>query len=355
MYVSHFARTIFRAFSVSAIVAGCTTGDKAAEKTALSQYAPRSPDAAIKAVSLSSSDREAFDPARAGTTYPDTTRRVVVWYRWAGADPAAKVDIHWFKGNEKVLEQGEAFAKPSGSSAWVLKMDAGGTLPADNYRVDLLENGKQVTSIPFQVGAEQTASTTTGADGSEAGAEPAPVDTPPAAPTSAAPADTTSAAPGDTTSSSPAAASAPAETTRAEPPAAAPSAAAGETAAKGLETKWPGVFAEVTEFKRKGNTLTVKVRFTNHGSKPEEPDIRYNETYLLDANNKKYEALKDEQGRYLAALRSGYPDRWYDKVEPGGSQSIWMKFSAPAAATKTVSLQLPGMEPFEELAIQDAP
>jgi hypothetical protein len=349
MHASHFTRTIFLALSVSAIVAGCTTGDKAAEKTALSQYAPRSPDAAIKAVSLSSSDRETFDPARAGTTYPDTTRQVVVWYRWAGADPAAKVGIHWFKGNEKVLEQGEAFAKASGSSAWVLKMDAGGTLPADNYRVELLENGKQVTTIPFQVGAEQTASTTA-ADNIDASAEPAPVDTPPAAP-----ADQTSAAPADTTSAAPVPASAPVETTTAEPPAAASTGAAGEAAAKGIETKWPGVFAEVTEFKRKGSTLTVKVRFTNRGTKAEEPDIRYNETYLLDANNKKYEALKDEEGRYLAALRSGYPDRWYDKVEPGASQSIWVKFSAPAATTKTVALQLPGMEPFEDLAIQDAP
>jgi hypothetical protein len=334
MHASRLTRTACWALSVTAIVAGCTTGDKAAENAALAQYAPSSPGAAIKAVSLSSSDRETFEPDRAGTEYPDTTRQVVVWYRWAGADPAAKVGIHWFKGDDKVLEQGEAFAKLAGSSAWVLKMDAGGTLPAGNYRVELLENGKQVTSIPFQVGAEQTATATAQPDTNEASPEPAAA---------------------DTTSAAPPSAPAPAETTRAEAPAAgAPSGAAAETAAAGVETKWPGVLAEVSEFKRKGNTLTAKVRFTNHGSKSEDPDIRYNETYLLDADNKKYEVLKDEQGTYLAALRSGYKDRWYESLQPGASQTIWVKFSAPPTTIKTVSLQLPGIQPFEELTIQEA-
>lgn len=312
-------------------VAGCTTGDKAAESAALAQYAPRTPGAAIKAVSLSSSDGDAFNASRVGTAYPDSTRRVVVWYRWAGADTNAKVAIHWFKGDNKVLEQGEAFAKPAGSSAWVLKMDAGGTLPSGNYRVELLENEKTVTTIPFNVGTEQTATATSSpepeADSVDAGATPANT-----APPAAAPAET-------------------AATAAATPTTAA--ASPGETGAKGVETKWPGVFAEVSEFQRKGNTLTAKLRFTNRGSGAASPDFRYGETYLLDADNKKYEVLKDEQGNYLAALRSGYSDRWYESLEPGASQTVWMKFSAPAAAIKTISLQVPGMEPIDELTIQD--
>ena len=84
-----------------------------------------------------------------------------------------------------------------------------------------------------------------------------------------------------------------------------------------------------------------------------QPDFYYSESYLLDGNNRKYEVLKDDQGRYLAALRSGYGDRWYDGIEPGASQTVWMKFSAPPAGVTTVTLQVPGVEPFEEIAIQD--
>ncbi len=330
MLASHLSRAAHWTLYFSAVaLTGCTTGDKAAEGAALGAYAPRSPKAAIKAVSLSSSDHNAFDPARVGTAYPDTTRQVVVWYRWAGADPAAKVAIHWFQGETKVLEQGEAFAKPAGSSAWVLKMGAGSTLPPGSYRVELLENEKPVTSIPFHVGAEQTATVTPELDTSATESETAPPDTASGAPASA-----------ETTA------------TAAAPTSAAP-ATGGETAAKGLETKWPGVIAEVSELRRKGNALTAKVRFTNHGTKRAEPDFYYGETYLLDASNKKYEVLKDEKGRYLAALHSGYPDRWYEWLEPGASQTVWMKFSAPPATVKAVTLQVPGMEPFEEVAIQD--
>lgn len=341
MLASHLSQAARWMLFFSAVaLTGCTTGDKAAEAAALGAYAPRSPDAAIKAVSLSSSDHNTFDPARVGTAYPDTTRQVVVWYRWAGADPAAKVAIHWFQGETKVLEQGEAFAKPAGSSAWVLKMGAGSALPPGSYRVELLENEKPVTSIPFQVGAEQTATVRPEPDTSATKPETAPPDTTSAAP---APAETTATA-----------APAPAETTATTaPPTSAAPATGGETAAKGLETKWPGVVAEVSELRRKGNALTAKVRFTNHGTKRAEPDFKYGEIYLLDADNKKFEVLKDEQGRYLAALHSGYADRWYEYLEPGASQTVWMKFAAPSATVKTVTLQVPGMEPFEELAIQE--
>jgi len=227
------------------------------------------------------------------------------------------------------LEQGEAFAKPAGTSAWVLKMGAGSTLPPGSYRVELLENEKPVTSIPFHVGAEQTATVEPELDTSTINSETAPPDTTSTAPESA-------------------------ETTGTEVPltAAAP-ATGGEAAGKSLETKWPGVVAEVSEFRRKGTALTAKVRFTNNGAQRAQPDFYYGETYLLDADNKKYEVLKDEQGRYLAALRSGYPDRWYEWLEPGASQTVWMKFSAPSATVKMATLQVPGMEPFEELAIQD--
>lgn len=120
------------------------------------------------------------------------------------------------------------------------------------------------------------------------------------------------------------------------------------------ETKWKGIVAEVTEFRRKGNTLTAKVRFRNQGTVESQPDIYYSQCYLMDAAaGKKYEVLKDENKTYIAGLRSGYTDRWYENIQPGGDMLIWMKFPAPPATVKAITLQLPGVPPFDDLAIQD--
>lgn len=148
----------------------------------------------------------------------------------------------------------------------------------------------------------------------------------------------------------------------AEPPPAAPAPAPGSVpapAAAGAvlaaqETNWPGIVAEVTEFRRKGNTLTARVRYRNQGSEAAEPDVNYGEVYVMDlAAGRKYEVLRDEQGRYIAALRSGWDDRWYQKIEPGHSMTIWMKLPAPPAEVREVTLQVPGVPPFEDLAIHE--
>jgi hypothetical protein len=119
-------------------------------------------------------------------------------------------------------------------------------------------------------------------------------------------------------------------------------------------TNWPGISAEVTEFRRKGNTLTAKVRLRNGGATKSTPDIKYAEVYVLDANaGKKYEVLKDEKGSYIAALRQGWPERWYEEIQPGETRAIWMKFPAPPAEVKTATLQIPNTPPFEDLAIQE--
>jgi hypothetical protein len=167
----------------------------------------------------------------------------------------------------------------------------------------------------------------------------------------------------------PSAASAPAPTAppaEAAPPATT-AAPAGGTAAGGApatppaaaslasqETNWQGIAADVTEFRRKGNTLTAKVVLRNHGSEEPEADVHYDEVYLMDlAAGKKYEVLKDEKGSYIAALKSGWNNRWYQRLAPGQTFTLWMKFPAPPPEVKSVTLQIPGMPPFEDLTIQD--
>lgn len=137
-------------------------------------------------------------------------------------------------------------------------------------------------------------------------------------------------------------------------PAASPAAAASVVALSSQETSWSGVTAEVTEFRRKGNTLTAKVRFRNSGTESREPDIRLRDAYLMDASaGKKYEVLKDEKDTYIAALRPGYQDRWYTTLKTSEQATIWMKFPSPPAEVRAVTLQLPGVPPFEDVPIQD--
>lgn len=120
------------------------------------------------------------------------------------------------------------------------------------------------------------------------------------------------------------------------------------------ETNWNGIMAEVTEFRRKGNTLTAKVRFTNHGSEEPQPEVKYDDVYLVDTGaGKKYNVLRDEKGAYIAALNAGWADRWYHRLKPNESQVIWIKFPAPPAETKAITLQLPNTPPFEDVNIQD--
>ena len=164
---------------------------------------------------------------------------------------------------------------------------------------------------------------------------------------------TTTAASTTTQSASvPAPVPAPVSTTGAAPAPASMTPSAGTLASQ--ETNWKGVLAEVTEFRRKGNTVTAKIRLTNRGSEDPQVEIKYEAVYLIDTGaGKKYNVLRDEKGEYIAATNPGWADRWYTRLKQTEAQVIWMKFPAPPAEAKAITLQLPNMPPFEDVAIQD--
>ena len=233
-------------------LSACTTPDK----VALEEYAPKSPDADIEAVSLSATDDDTFDPSRVGTEFPDTTEQVAVWYKWKDADSGTKVGIRWSKDGQVVLEQGDTLAKLSGTSAYILKMAAGSKLPIGDYQVELLEDGVAVTKIPFKVGAgesgaEVAATTDAGAETEDQG--------------EAAPAATTEESPEDTSEVSEGAVEPAAEAATPATESASPPSSSGGAVLAFHETKWPGVVVELTELTRKGSTLYAKLRFTNRG------------------------------------------------------------------------------------------
>lgn len=137
--------------ALSGMVAGCTSPS---DQAAMEEYAPRSEDAAIVAVSLGTNDSDTWDPSQAGTEFSAGTDRVAVWYRWEGAASGLRIDNRWSTGGEVVLEQGENVSEPTGSAAWYLKSATGGALQSGSYQVELLEDGEVVATIPFQVGLD---------------------------------------------------------------------------------------------------------------------------------------------------------------------------------------------------------
>lgn len=120
------------------------------------------------------------------------------------------------------------------------------------------------------------------------------------------------------------------------------------------ESNWGSIAVDLTEFSRKGNSLTAKLRLRNTGSAKAEFDMTYKDVYLLDtAAGKKYEVLKDDQGTYIAAIRSGWPARNYGEIAPGASVTLWMKFPAPPPEVKSITLNIPAAAPFEDISITD--
>jgi len=118
----------------------------------LTEYAPKDPDSIIEAVSLSSSMTQDFDTNRVGTKFDVGIRSAVLWYRWHDAKPGQALEIVWSKDDSEVLRQQLQISSPSGSQAFALRTPDGSALPEGRYQVALVEAGKTVTSIPFQIG-----------------------------------------------------------------------------------------------------------------------------------------------------------------------------------------------------------
>ncbi|MFZ5792697.1 MAG: hypothetical protein ACOY3L_18555 [Pseudomonadota bacterium] len=144
----------------------CAIGQKRSEAPAvgnasLADYTPQDPNAAIKEVSLgyTDADEDGFDPKRRGTRFPQGVTRVVVWFRYA-AEPGRTLISRWYLENELLYESSPLQpTEPAGSSFWGFADSGMRPLPIGNYRVELLEDGRVATAIPFQIDARDTSAT----------------------------------------------------------------------------------------------------------------------------------------------------------------------------------------------------
>ena len=115
------------------------------------------------------------------------------------------------------------------------------------------------------------------------------------------------------------------------------------------------IVVEITEFRRKGNTLTVQMRFRNNGTEGKGLDFWFRsgtEIYLFDPQGrKKYLVLKADDNSYIAnMMREVY---WQPNIGPGRTVGAWMKFPAPPADVKQIAFVFCQLRPFDDLPIQD--
>ena len=128
---------------------------------------------------------------------------------------------------------------------------------------------------------------------------------------------------------------------------AAPATAA---APLGVEEHDSGAEDTLLECKRtSGDTVTVKWLYKNGSEEQQHINPLISEDYYLvdAAAKKKYFAVKDSSGKWVAGTRPG--NQIY--LEPGKTYKMWAKFPAPPEATENVTVYIMGVPPFEDVPI----
>ncbi|MGE5344798.1 MAG: hypothetical protein ACM3JH_02495 [Acidithiobacillales bacterium] len=127
----------------------------------------------------------------------------------------------------------------------------------------------------------------------------------------------------------------------------------------------PGVEVALLSVKRVSDgTLTVKWEYRNTTDQPKrlgesfkgmgwsEPFSLVYDAYLVDAKNRmKYPVVKDTRGDLVAGKHPGRSK--VVVLGPKKTLGTWAKFMAVPASVKTISVFIPGTQPFEDVAIGD--
>jgi hypothetical protein len=198
---------------------------------------------------------------------------------------------------------------------------------------------------------QQAASTTRGAAAAGQPAEQAP---PQATPQASQPAESVAIAP-PSAAVAPASATTPAQV-------ATPLAATPPVASPALvqDHEIGGIQVALVEIRRtSGETVTVKWQYRN--TTQQEVKVSKGGTswadvyqltadaYLIDAvNKKKYLVIRDAENNWVA---SKHGDWQGTKLGPGQTMNAWAKFPAPPAGVQKITVNIPGVAPFEDVAI----
>lgn len=99
-----------------------------------------------------------------------------------------------------------------------------------------------------------------------------------------------------------------------------------------------------------GDILTVALTYTGGGCCTYTPVDKV--SVIDDATSQRIGVLKDNAGNWMAAPLYGGDDKEVriDSSDKGGAQ-VWFKFPAPPAGSKTVSINIPEVAPFDAVPV----
>lgn len=119
-------------------------------------------------------------------------------------------------------------------------------------------------------------------------------------------------------------------------------------------TKWDGIQVNLTYLRIKNDILTFRFKYKNIGPNSEELYFVFRDFYIIDeSNQKKFYALKDSDNNYLGGpMSSHYKGGVFEyDIEPGSSKGLWIKFPVPPDHPETITINVPGMFPFEDVVL----
>jgi hypothetical protein len=103
-----------------------------------------------------------------------------------------------------------------------------------------------------------------------------------------------------------------------------------------------------------GDLLTAELRYRNPTSGPTVLIIPIADvSYIDDSTARRYSVVKDQAGVFMAApLNSMKQTIVQVVVIPSKSEIVWFKFPAPPAESRTVSINIPQVGPFDGISVQ---
>lgn len=110
-----------------------------------------------------------------------------------------------------------------------------------------------------------------------------------------------------------------------------------------------GARVDLTRVAVTGDVLTVQVGISSPEGHSVTMDL--DEVSVVDdATSQRYGVLKDGSGQWMASPMSG-TDMVSEYVSEGTTEVFWFKFPAPPAGSPTVSINLPGVGPFDGVPV----
>lgn len=127
-----------------------------------------------------------------------------------------------------------------------------------------------------------------------------------------------------------------------------------------VETNWEGVTARLVLCHQDLHRTAVVVEWSNASDETVTGNgaLHFKDIHLYDLqNDRKFFALKDSSGLFLAGPRSDTNDggRWWIKLPPGETIRTWAYFGPLPADVTSVDVVIPQLLPFEGIPVETKP